>query len=359
MAVARASFEWLFVKDQAPPGFPSPPWQPLSPLEDKAVCALKTALSGKPLATFCVPAHTAAMKRTISLALSVLLTGGLTGCLEFERQTLSYRHDTATDTLFIFQDYQGIFGDDDAARLTESEIDQMASVIKVERTFFFNNWITEYNRRALQDLQEKPPGELDANPAYEAAARKMANVALANVKVENVGLYLNHQNQLCGAQRVTVRNVSTVLAALNKVLQFLAREQAGKEDKSEEEKRLLLKFADSGQDALRLEGNRLEIRWPVTREDYQTFRDRTPSGTTFRESGGEIQYTNSLIVLTLGHKDAKPVTLTLPFSEKPYAGNAVAEAEKYGVMKSFDATAAARKFLQVATGAGEGKKQPR
>lgn len=298
------------------------------------------------------------MKRTISLGLFLLLAGCLTGCLEFERQTLSYRHDTTTDTLLVFQDYQGIFGADDATGLTENEINQMASVIKVERTFFFNNWITEYNRQALQELREKPQGEVDANPAYEAAARKLADVALANVKVENVGFYLNRENRLCGAQRLTVRNVSKVLAALNKVLLFLARDQAGKDDKSEEEKRLLLKFADSGQDALRLEGNRLEIRWPVTREDYRTFRDQTPSGMTFRESGGEIQYTNSLIVLTIGRKNSKSVTLTLPFSEKPYAGNAVAEAEKYGVMKSFDATAAARKFLLEGSGSVKGKTNP-
>ena len=286
------------------------------------------------------------MKNRMPIVLPLLLMCCLTGCLEFERQTLSFRHDAATDTLYIFQDYQGIFGVDDPARLTETEIGQMASVMQGERTFFFSNWIAEYNRNICKEKQQTPKGELNANEAYEAGIRALAEAALANVKVENVGFYLNRENRLCGAQRVTVKHISQVLAALNRVLLFVARDEAGKEDKSTEEKKRLLAFATSGQKALRLEGNRWEIRWPVTEEEYRSFKDQTPQSRAFRASGGEMTYTDGVVVLTLGRPEAKSVSLTLPFSDEPYSGNSLAEAKKYGIKESFDAVGAAKAFLE-------------
>jgi hypothetical protein len=296
------------------------------------------------------------MKNGIPLALSLWLLCFMTGCLEFERQTMSFRHDSDTDTLYIFQDYPGIFGEEDPVSLTEAEMDQMASVMQGERTFFFNNWITEYNRKLLTEKQQTPKGELDADEAYEASIRALLEAALANVKVENVGFYLNRQNQLCGAQRVTVKNISKVLAALNKVLLFVARDEAGKDDKSEVQKKLLLKFAESSQKALRLDGNRLEIRWPATAEDCGKFKDQTPQGRAFRESGGEVNHTDGMIILTLGKKDAKSVSLTMPFSDKPYSDNSLIEATKYGVMEWYDAIGAAKTFLEGAASMGGRRK---
>src|SRR5256885_3355843 len=49
----------------------------------------------------------------------------LTGCLEFEDQTLTYRYDARTDTLRIFQDYHGIFGADDTSKMTAEEEEQL------------------------------------------------------------------------------------------------------------------------------------------------------------------------------------------------------------------------------------------
>jgi hypothetical protein len=280
------------------------------------------------------------------IALPCLLACLLTGCLEFERQSLSFRHDSATDTLYIFQDYQGIFGAENPARLSEAEREQMASVMQQERTFFFGNWITEYNRKLFLEKQQAPKGELDENEAYEASLRALIDVALANVKVENVGFYLNRENRLCGAQRVTVKNISKVLAALNDSLRYVARHEGNKWETSKAARRLLHAFADSGQDALRLEGNRLVIRWPATEEDYLKFKDRTPQGAAFRKSGGEMTYTNGVVVLALGQPQSKSVSLTLPVSDHSYSGNSLAEAKKYGVKESFDAVGAAKAFLE-------------
>lgn len=292
--------------------------------------------------------HTASMKKWILLVLSFALLGLVTGCIEYERQTMSFRHEPATDTLYIFQDYQGIFGVDDPASLSDGEVDQLASVFRGERTFFYNNWITEYNREHLQERLRTPKGELDKDEAYEAAIRTAAELALANVKVENIGFYFNQDSQLCGAQRVTVKNTSKVLASLNKLLLFLMRDLATRDDTSAEDKKLMLKFADSAQNVLRLDGNRLEIRWACSEADYRKFKDQTPQGKGFRESGGEVSHADGVITLVLGKKDAQSTSLTMPFSEHPYVSNALAEARKQGIKPSYDAAAAAKAFLDEA-----------
>ena len=69
----------------------------------------------------------------------------LCGCLEFEEQSMSYRYDEKTDTLYIFQDYRGIAASS-GEKLSADEVQQLESVIKTERTFFFANWIFEFNR---------------------------------------------------------------------------------------------------------------------------------------------------------------------------------------------------------------------
>src|SRR5262245_49230124 len=81
--------------------------------------------------------------------LLVACMGLVTGCLEFEQQTLTYRYDAKTDTLRIFQSYQGIFGADGNDGLSKDELEQLNSVLTGQRTFFFSNWVWEFNRDAL------------------------------------------------------------------------------------------------------------------------------------------------------------------------------------------------------------------
>lgn len=194
-------------------------------------------------------------------------------------------------------------------------------------------------------MRDTPAGELDDDPAYEAAIRGSVDAALGNVKVENVGFYYDSKRRLCGAQRITVKNVSQVLNALNKLMPFLMREEAGKEDKSAEERRLLRAFAASGREVLQLDGNRLVLRWPVTEEQFRQARDDARNGRGFKSSGGEMSYIDGAIALTIGERDAARTALTLPFSEKNYSDNAVSAAKKHGILESFDAAAAARTFL--------------
>ena len=131
----------------------------------------------------------------------------LIGCLEFEDQTLSYRYDSGTDTLRIFQDYHGIFGADDTAKVTDAEMEQLDSVLKGQRTFFFANWILEYNREQLRELLEqlKDPQkrkEMKLSEPASAGYEKLLTLALDNVRVENNGFYFDEIGRASCRERV-------------------------------------------------------------------------------------------------------------------------------------------------------------
>jgi hypothetical protein len=226
-------------------------------------------------------------------------------------------------------------------------VDQLTSVMEVQRTFFFNNWITEYNRERLEEMRDTPPGELESDPAYEAVIRDAIPMLLANVTVENVGFYFDANQRLCGAQQVTVRQVSKVFDAVNKVVRHVMRDQAARDDKSAEEKRSLLAFANAGKKALRIEGNQLEVQMPLSEADFLEFKNHSPQGAAFTKSGGVKKLEDGVLVLTIGGKDAKSGSLTMPFSGSPYNSKAVAHARKYGIKESFDAAQAARDFLKL------------
>jgi hypothetical protein len=284
------------------------------------------------------------MKPKVWLMFPLILAGLLVGCIEFEQQTMSYRYDSAADTLYIFQDYQGIFGGDNAQRLETEEVEQLNSVMKSERTFFFNNWITEFNRLALTEALTKAKGELEEDAQLEAAYRDVAKLALESVKVENVGLYHDKRGRLCGAQRVTMRNFSKLLPKINRVLREYARTEMAKDGATDEDKALTKKFLDRGEPALTLDGNRLEIRWPVGAEDFTKFKDSAP-GKALVAAGGKMDRVDGQIVIKVGEPKAESVSVTLPFSEKAYVANASSEAKPYGIKESFDPVKAAKEFL--------------
>ena len=86
-------------------------------------------------------------------------------CMEFESQEVVYRYHEAEDTLLVTLRYEGIFGTakegdfndpagDDvpkAEALSERQVEQLESVLAGGRAFFFSNWISEYNRRAVAE----------------------------------------------------------------------------------------------------------------------------------------------------------------------------------------------------------------
>ncbi|SVE52388.1 uncharacterized protein METZ01_LOCUS505242, partial [marine metagenome] len=120
----------------------------------------------------------------------------MTSCIEFEREVIRYRHDASADELRMTLDYQGIFGgkggsfsnDDreephDPKKLNAQQKEQMASVLKGGRAFFFENWIFEYDRSAIRDILTKSKnGELEsADLPFGKPEKKFLQAALQDV----------------------------------------------------------------------------------------------------------------------------------------------------------------------------------
>jgi hypothetical protein len=143
----------------------------------------------------------------------------LTGCIEFDRQTMTYEHDAQADTLRIHQTYHGIYGADDVTQLSGKEREQLADVMKGQRTFFFANWIFELNVGAFKEslASEAIPKTNSLEEALRRAETNLLTLLVANVRVENGKFYLDDKGRPCGTQRVTIRNVSKLIAAGNEL----------------------------------------------------------------------------------------------------------------------------------------------
>ena len=288
----------------------------------------------------------------------------LIGCLEFEDQTLSYRYDPAADTLRIFQDYHGIFGADDTAKVTAEEEEQLDSVLKGQRTFFFANWILEYNdeqlRERLKELKD-PQKQKEMTETARARLEKLLTLALENVHVENNGFYFDAKGRLCGSQKVTVTKVSKLIAAGNDVVRETIKAEAGKSETSAEDKAVLLKAEAGPGNFIHLQGSALTVRVPMSPRSYAEMMDPGSSDARllaeFRRQGGRITTTNDMVTFGLGVPTNAETTLTLPMAKKPYVPNAVdAVRKRASIREKFDPASAARAFLDSSPAATAGQK---
>jgi len=290
----------------------------------------------------------------VSLRLFVLLPMLLlAGCLEFEDQTLTYRYDPGTDTLRIFQDYHGIFGADAAAKVTPAEEEQLDSVLKGQRTFFFANWILEYNREQLRELLQElkdPQKRKELTEIASARFEKLLTLAVENVRVENNGFYFDAKARLCGSQQVTVTQVTKLIASGNEVVREMIKAEAGKQEISAEEKAILLKAEAGAGDFIKIQGSALTVRVPMAPREYAEMMDPGSSDarllTEFRRQGGSITTTNDMVTFSLGAPTNAVTALTLPMAKNPYVPNAVdAVRKRASILEKFDPASAARAFL--------------
>ncbi len=297
------------------------------------------------------------MRTKIALILSLAVLVLLCGCLQFEEQSMSYRYDEKSDTLYIFQEYRGISAGQGEG-LSEDEIRQLESVIKTERTFFFANWIFEYNREAMQEVQKEGAAASD-DSSMTAAERKqvlsLVELLLANVKVENGPFYFDASKRLCGVQKVTLKKVSEVVRKANEVMPIALKGLAQKQEDAAD-KAVLLKAAGKRKEFIRLEKNVLSFVWPMTQPEYEeTFGPKTENPevmAAFKKSGGKIDFKDDEVHFSLGTPQDRITTLSLPVAkaEKEYKGykpNAVEEVKKRAViLEKFDVEAARKEFLK-------------
>lgn len=279
----------------------------------------------------------------------------LTGCIEFDRQTMTYEHDAQADTLRIHQTYHGIYGADDVTQLSGKEREQLADVMKGQRTFFFANWIFELNIGAFKEaLASSAVPETDSlKEAQRRAATNLLALLVANVRVENGKFYLDDQGQPCGTQRVTIRNVSKLLAAGNELTRR-DLEVKLKRGETAEERELINAALARPEPFFTLTGQQIRYRGPFTRAEFDQLGADDPKLkhfiSEFIRQGGTMAHENSEVRLRFGRTDAKRETVTLPMASKEnYRPNAAAHLrEKFGLSKDLDPKQDAEAFFKAA-----------
>lgn len=215
-----------------------------------------------------------------SLWIILLTTLVGTGCIEFEKQTMVFRHYPKADTLVIWQHYEGIYGGEDKEQLDQSEISQLEDVLNGQRTFFFNNWIFEYDadavKQALAELQKELKEE-DPEVPHDVArpAIRLLQLTLKNIRVENGNFFLNAKGRLCATQRVTLTNVSEILQATNAVLREYAKDQLAVFEKGRDDPALVRAIRRAlleRMDFLTLKGQQLLVRVPMSAQMFAEWK---------------------------------------------------------------------------------------
>ena len=300
-----------------------------------------------------------AMTRRLFIPVAVgLLALGLTGCLDWVQQTVTYQHDSKADVLRVFQTYHGLFGSDEPGEITRNEIEQYESVMKGQRTFFFANWVTDFTRSKIEEsltnsLAAKPEGEgaeLARQTAQKQDFEALLKLLLANVRVENGSFYLDAEKRLSGVQRVTLTRVSQLVPAANRVLRNLAIEEAAKPDVSAERKALLNRWLERKLDSLTLTGNRLLLRGPLSRAEYdKALADEAKFQKVIQEfttGGGEVRHENDELLIRVGAVTDARVSVRLSVAEKAYRTNFLNFLKgRQPVRETFAPAAAAAEFL--------------
>lgn len=279
------------------------------------------------------------------------------GCLEFKEQTMTYRYVKAADELRIFQDYRGIFGADADGKadvpLSGDEQEQLDSVWKGQRTFFFANWIFEYDREDLEGYRDalKDPEKTDLAAADRPKMEHLVGLVLDNVKVDNGPFYLDADGRLCGVQSVTVGKLSQIVAAVNGCTEiFLNQMQDENKEKPEDRKAVERFREDKAAKFLQQDGNALVLRWPMSRQSYDkgfgAKADDAEAVKQARAAGIGITWADDVATFSIGKADDGLTSITLPVFDNEYVPNAIAPATaKQAINKSFDPQAAAKKFL--------------
>jgi hypothetical protein len=214
------------------------------------------------------------MKRAIVMVL-VMLTVSLTSCVRFDKQTLTYRYDAEKDELRIFQVYERISAQGQDGKLTDVEKKELGDVIMGQHTFFFGNWILEYNEKLVKGniAQSKKRAHDEPHTALEKAELELMEQLVSSIEVENGKFFLNGSNELCAYQKVSVSNVSKLVEKTNQFLSLGIQSTEGLSGDafSQEGKAQIRKFFETT-NCLELKGNQFIVHFPMSHENFSKMR---------------------------------------------------------------------------------------
>ena len=280
---------------------------------------------------------------------------GWLGCLDFEKQTMVYRHYPKGDTLVIWQQYEGIYGENDPEGLSPQEIDQLDSVVKGQRTFFFNNWIAEYNAQQLEEDVAQLRNDLrtedwtEEKKAFTRQSIALCELIKKNIRIRNGPFYLNPEGKLSATQEVTVTQVSRIVAAANQLILAGLQQEVDSDSLDQSDPGylpLVDKAVETKLQVIQLQGQRLQVRWPLTAGLFQN--ENSQEGVKqFQRLGGRVTFKDNLMTVEMGKLLGEDAKLAGALPEKKFKSNAVAHVrQRYEVKAQYDPAAARADFFR-------------
>lgn len=288
------------------------------------------------------------IRQAVRAVCLLLITSAFTGCIEWEHQVVRYRYDKQTDTLLIFQDYQGIYGADQPAQLSDTEIEQLDSVLRNQRTFFFANWIFEISLNTLEQLQadmRDNSGDSVAEDEERMDMLALLKVVIPNCSIQNGDFYLDDKRRISGVQRVQIRNISKILPRLNDAIRAAFKSEARTKPADVEAQMNYNQVADGKWTFVELQGNQIRVRFPHTAHfEEQDLKD--VDLTEFAKSGIKISLKNRVTTATIGKQDDRITTIAYDPFNKPYRDNLLKHLKgKVRIQDSLNVEAVAEQFL--------------
>ena len=269
------------------------------------------------------------MNRPLNFSILLLLFS-FTSCIEFEQQKLTYIHDEERDELRVTLTYEGIFGNLDKGEYSQKnrddvatheslnllQIDQLESVLREKRAFFFKNWIAEYSKSSVEKML-KSIIKGNEHGKFGDPENKLIELLHKNVEVQNIGFYKNKMGKLCGGQTLKICNISQVLASANEVIQRQItanipqlRKELSENVPSAWSKRtidLIEKKLKGRFEFIRLEGNLITFSAIIAEAEQKKLTDNSlkdlPSST-------RVEFSDEGIDILIGSKNKKVVHLS-------------------------------------------------
>ena len=281
------------------------------------------------------------MKRL--LVFLVIGLAALQGCVEFERETIVWRHDPVRDELRMLMIYEGIFSEGNIERSRK----ELRSVLLRPRTFLFSNWVLEYDRDAVLDWRSDLHDDKDEIPpdTYAASVR-LIDLVLENVFVDNGSFYLNQANKLAGYQQATIRNVAAIATAANQLINTaLIDDELGASDISlgSASEGMIQDAAYADHEWITLYEGELRLRFPVAPADYSEFvleRADDDDWHALIEGGMRETYVVGILAVVFGQPWASTTTTSVAVDDGPYEANLLEFVEEEGWLEphpDFDA----------------------
>jgi hypothetical protein len=262
--------------------------------------------------------------------LLLLLLFSFSSCIEFEKEKLTYVHDEEKDELRVTLTYEGIFGNLDKGEYSQKnrddvathdslnllQIDQLESVLKEKRAFFFSNWIAEYSKPSVEKIL-KSIIKGNEHGKFGDPEKKLIKLLLKNVEVQNIGFYKNKMGKLCGGQTLKISNISQVIASANEVIQrqiiahipHLRKELVENVPSAWSEKTidLIEKKLKGRFEFIRLEGNLMSFSTIMAEAEQKKLTD---SSLKDLPSGARVEFRDESIVILVGSESDEVVQVS-------------------------------------------------